>query len=76
MSFFDPQQAALTVAAAFAIYALYQRYNRPSLKDIPGPPNPSWVHGRFEDLIVTLFTLLTATRRSSMVLGEPRRQCR
>lgn len=46
MDSYDLRQAALAVAAASTIYALYRRYSQPSLKDIPGPPNPSWVHGR------------------------------
>ena len=59
MDYYDLRQAALAAATASVIYALYQRYNRPSVKDIPGPPNPSWVHGRPRDL-VSLCILLSA----------------
>jgi hypothetical protein len=60
MDYYDLQQTAVAVATASVIYALYRRYNRPSIKDIPGPPNPSWVHGRLEDLSLTFIVLLIA----------------
>jgi len=59
MDYHDLWQAASAVVTASVIYALYRRYNRPSLKDIPGPPNPSWIHGRSGGL-VPLSTLLIA----------------
>lgn len=45
MSYLDPQQTALTFAAVSAVCALYLRYNRSSIKDVRGPPNPSWIYG-------------------------------
>ena len=76
MGLYDPQQTILTFAAAWVIYALYRRYNRPSFKDIPGPPNPSWVHGKLGDPLVVWFGLLILIQRSSVVLAEPRCQRR
>lgn len=64
------QQAVLTAAVASFIYALYRRYGRSSLKDIPGPPNPSWVHGRLGDLLVSFLIFLIAIRRSPVVLAD------
>ena len=72
----DLQQAALTVAAASVVYALYRKYSRPSVKDIPGPPNPSWVHGRVGDLLTHFFVWITGVRRSPMVLADSRCWCR
>jgi hypothetical protein len=40
------QWAALGGAAA-ATYATYRRYTRISLDDVPGPENPSFLHGMF-----------------------------
>ena len=38
------QWAALGVGAAVT-YAAYRRYTRVSLDDVPGPENPSFLHG-------------------------------
>lgn len=70
------QQAALTAAVASVIFVLCRTYSRPSVKDIPGPPNPSWVHGRLRGLIVPLFIFLIEIRRSSMVLADSGSWCR
>lgn len=43
MDYCDLWRAATAVAIASAIYALHRRYTRPSNKDIPGPPNSSWI---------------------------------
>ena len=40
------QTAALVAGALLAAYALHKRYNRPLIKDIRGPDNPSWIFGR------------------------------
>jgi hypothetical protein len=66
----DLRQTAAAVATASVIYALYQRYNRPSVRDIPGPPNPSWVHGRLGDLLVPLFILIIAILKDINGIGR------
>ena len=58
MDYYDLQQTVAAVATASVIYALYRRYDRPSLRDIPGPPNPSWVYGKLGDLM-PVFVLFT-----------------
>ena len=45
MDSYNIQQTAAAVATVSVIYALYRRYNRPSLRDIPGPPRLSWFYG-------------------------------
>jgi len=59
MGYHDLWQAASAVVAASVVYALYRGYNRPSVKDIPGPPNPSWVHGRIGGLVPSSTLLIT-----------------
>lgn len=39
------QQAALAVCGATVSYALYERYRNSTIRDVPGPKNPSWIHG-------------------------------
>jgi hypothetical protein len=73
MNYYDLQQTVAAVATASVIYVLYRRYNRPSLKDIPGPPNPSWVCGKLEDLFAPLFTLLNAILKATNGIGGTRR---
>jgi len=42
----DHSQTAVLVAFMLLVaYALHRRYNRPLIKDIRGPNNPSWVFG-------------------------------
>lgn len=41
----DLQQAALAVCSAAALFVWYKRHRAISIKDIPGPKNPSWIHG-------------------------------
>jgi len=41
----DFQRMALAVCGAVAAYVLYRRYRNPTIRDIPGPKNPSWIHG-------------------------------
>ena len=69
MDYYDLQQTIAAVATASAIYALYRRYNRPSLKDIPGPPNPSWVYGKLGDLM-PVFVLFTAILKDTNGIGR------
>jgi len=75
MDYHDLRQVASAVVTASVIYALYRRYNRPSVKDIPGPPNPSWVHGRLGDL-VPLSIQLIAIQRTPVVLANSGCRCR
>jgi hypothetical protein len=74
MEYFDLQQIVVAVATAAVVYALYRRYNRPSIRDIPGPPNPSWVHGKLGDLLVPLFVLLIVISKDIYGIGRTRRQ--
>jgi len=41
----DFQRMALAICGAVAAYVLYRRYRNPTIRDIPGPKNPSWIHG-------------------------------
>jgi len=41
----DSQQVALATCAATLAYVLYRRYRNLTVKDIPGPKNPSWIYG-------------------------------
>jgi len=41
----DVQQATLAICGATAAYVLYQRYRSLAIRDVPGPKNPSWIHG-------------------------------
>ena len=70
MDYYDFRQAAAVVAIASVIYALHRRYNRPSIKDIPGLPNPSWVYGGPGDL-VSFFILLTVTSKGTSEARAP-----
>jgi hypothetical protein len=67
------QQTVVAVTTASVIYALYRRYNRPSIRDIPGPPNPSWACGRLEDLLSPLFVLLIAILKDISGTGRASR---
>ena len=58
------QWSALGVAAA-ATYAVYRRYTRISLDDVPGPENPSFLHG----------TLHSDTRRVAVGSTRTRGMC-
>ena len=74
MDYYDLRQVALVGATAYVAYALYQRRTRSSVKDIPGPPNPSWIHGK----VVTLSlcpSYLAQSRRTLLVLGDSRCKC-
>ena len=71
MDYYDLRQTALVVATASVIGVLYQRYNRPSIKDIPGPPTPSWVHGKLRD-ILSLSILLSASSKDMHGIGQVR----
>ena len=72
MAYYDLQQTVAAVATASVIYALYRRYNRPSLRDIPGPPNPSWIYGKLGDL-VPVFVSLIAILKGTNGIGRKRR---
>ena len=41
----DYTQWAVLGGAAAATYAAYRKYTRISLDDVPGPENPSFLHG-------------------------------
>jgi len=41
----DFQQTALAACGAAVAYVLYRRYRNLAIKDVPGPKNPSWIHG-------------------------------
>ena len=41
----DLQQAALAVFGVAVGYLWYKRYHASPISDVPGPKNPSWVHG-------------------------------
>lgn len=41
----DLQRAALAICGAMAVYIWYKRYCALSISDVPGPKNPSWIHG-------------------------------
>ncbi|KAF9645980.1 cytochrome P450 [Thelephora ganbajun] len=41
----DFQQAAILTCGATVAYALYGRYRYLTIRDVPGPKNPSWIHG-------------------------------
>ena len=41
----DYKQLAALGGAAAVVYAVYRRYSRISLDDVPGPENPSFLHG-------------------------------
>jgi len=41
----DFQQAALTICGVTVAYVLYRRYRNLTIRDIPGPKNPSWIYG-------------------------------
>ena len=69
MDHYDLQKTAVAVATASVIYVLCRRYSRPSIKDIPGPPNPSWVYGRLEHLLVPLFVPLIAIMKGMNGVG-------
>ena len=43
----DFQQAVLAFCGTAVAYILYQRYRDLTIRDVPGPKNPSWVHGIF-----------------------------
>jgi hypothetical protein len=73
MDYYDLQQTVAAVATASVIYALYRRYNRPSLKDIPRPPNPSWVYGKLRYLLVPVFVSLNAILKGTNGIGRKRR---
>jgi hypothetical protein len=72
MDYYDLQRTTVAVVTASVVYALYRRYNRPSVKDIPGPPSPSWVYGRLGDLLAPLFVLLTTIFEDMNGIGTSR----
>lgn len=39
------QTAAIAAGLLSVAYTVYSRYSRPSIKDIGGPDNPSWIFG-------------------------------
>lgn len=41
----DPQQTALVICGAAVIYVWYRRHRNSSIRDVPGPKNPSWIYG-------------------------------
>jgi hypothetical protein len=41
----DYKQVAALGGATAVTYAVYRRYSRISLDDVPGPENPSFLHG-------------------------------
>jgi hypothetical protein len=41
----DFQQISLAVCGATAAYILWKRRHSLSIGDVPGPKNPSWIHG-------------------------------
>jgi len=46
LSDMEYRQLAALGGAAAATYAVYRRYTRISLDDVPGPENPSFLHGK------------------------------
>ena len=50
----DHTQSAALGGAAVVAYAVYQRYTRISLDDIPGPENPSFLHGTLNSVFALL----------------------
>jgi hypothetical protein len=70
MNYYDLQQTVAAVATASVIYVLYRRYNRPSLKDIPRPPNPSWVYGKLGDLVPVFVLLFIAILKDTNGTGR------
>lgn len=40
-----PKTALLAAGVLSIVYVLYRKYNRPLIKDIRGPDNPSWIFG-------------------------------
>jgi len=45
LSDMDYSQWTALGGGAAAMYAAYRRYTRISLEDVPGPENPSFLHG-------------------------------
>jgi len=41
----DFQRTALAVCGAVVTYVSYQRYRNLTIRDVPAPKNPSWIHG-------------------------------
>jgi len=41
----DFQQAALAICGVTVAYVLYGRYRNLTIRDVPGPKNPSWIYG-------------------------------
>lgn len=77
LSDMDYKQAAAFGGAATAIYAMYRRYSRISLDDVPGPENPSFLHGAFSsDSQLFLFLGLNARAVNGGCLQGMNRLCR
>lgn len=64
LSDMDYQQLAALGGATAATYAVYRRYTRISLDDVPGPENPSFLHGTLP------FRLSEVTIRLNMHVGN------
>jgi hypothetical protein len=41
----DSRQAALAICGATVTYIWYKRHRTFSIRDVPGPKNPSWIYG-------------------------------
>ena len=57
---FTTAQLVVSLAAIFLIYAIYRisafvhdEITSP-IRDVPGPPNPSFLYGNFKELLVTV----------------------
>ena len=73
MDYYDLRQVALVGLVAYVVYALYQRRTRSSVKDIPGPPNPSWIHGKVGSRVSSP-SLLGAISKATPGIGWPKMQ--
>ena len=57
----DHAQLAALGGAAVVTYAVYRRYTRISLDDIPGPENPSFLHGTLNSTFALILAYVNIT---------------